>query len=61
MKVYYEEMLEDRENEYIFKIKQLVKEFNQKMVEKDREFEIIFFEVFSKFIIKVIYIRVKVY
>lgn len=30
------------------------------MVEKDREFEIIFFEVFSKFI-KVIYIRVKVY
>lgn len=60
MKVYYEEMLEDRENEYIFKIKQLVKEFNQKMVEKDREFEIIFFEVFSKFI-KVIYIRVKVY
>lgn len=61
MKVYYEEMLEDRENEYIFKIKQLVKEFNQKMAEKDREFEIIFFEVFSKFIIKVIYIRVKVY
>lgn len=60
MKVYYEEMLEDRENEYIFKIKQLVKEFNQKMVEKDREFEIIFFEVFSKFI-KVIYIRVTVY
>lgn len=60
MKVYYEEMLEDRGNEYIFKIKQLVKEFNQKMVEKDREFEIIFFEVFSKFI-KVIYIRVKVY
>lgn len=60
MKVYYEEMLEDRENEYIFKIKQLVKEFNQKMVEKDREFEIIFFEVFSKFI-KVIYIRVMVY
>lgn len=60
MKVYYEEMLEDRENEYIFKIKQLVKEFNQKMVEKDREFEIIFFEVFGKFI-KVIYIRVKVY
>lgn len=60
MKLYYEEMLEDRENEYIFKIKQLVKEFNQKMVEKDREFEIIFFEVFSKFI-KVIYIRVKVY
>lgn len=60
MKVYYEEMLEDRENEYIFKIKQLVKEFNQKMVEKDREFEIIFIEVFSKFI-KVIYIRVKVY
>lgn len=60
MKVYYEEMLEDRENEYIFKIKQLVKEFNQKMAEKDREFEIIFFEVFSKFI-KVIYIRVKVY
>lgn len=60
MKVYYEEMLEDRENEYIFKIKQLVKEFNQKMVEKDREFEIIFFEVFSMFI-KVIYIRVKVY
>lgn len=55
MKVYYEEMLEDRENEYIFKIKQLVKEFNQKMVEKDREFEIIFFEVFSK-CIKVIYI-----
>lgn len=31
------------------------------MVEKDREFEIIFFEVFSKFIINVIYIRVKVY
>lgn len=61
MKVYYEEMLEDRENEYIFKIKQLVKEFNQKMAEKDREFEIIFFEVFSKFIIKVIYIRVKIY
>lgn len=55
MKVYYEEMLEDRENEYIFKIKQLVKEFNQKMIEKDREFEIIFIEVFSKFI-KVIYI-----
>lgn len=30
------------------------------MAEKDREFEIIFFEVFSK-CIKVIYIRVKVY
>lgn len=48
MKVHYEEMLEDRENEHTSKIKQLVKEFNQKMGEKDREFETTFSEALNK-------------
>jgi hypothetical protein len=39
MKCHYEDLLQDMENEQAGKIKQLVKEFDKTIAEKEKEFE----------------------